>query len=110
MKKLNVIENLEEVKIAFELMEGKSIVQYIGEYSLEDALTLLNKYTMELKKYYSVRKEYPKYIPGTIATIYGKGGIHRYFLNPNGTIRFSIFHMSYKDVSKDAESLGFIID
>jgi len=104
MKKLNVIKDLEKVKLAFELMEGKSIVQCTGEYSLEGAIILLNKY------FEYIKENDPEFNFDTIATIYGKGGVHRYFLNPNGTIRFSIFHMGYKDVSKDAESLGFIID
>jgi len=100
---LNVQKNVDDVIAAFELMEGRNIAYGEGPYSVVNAL---RKYS----KYLEHKKELP-YVcdPETIAIIYGNGGIHRYFLKPNGTIVFSTFHMGWKDVSADAKSLGFII-
>ena len=100
---LNILKDLKEVRIAFELMEGKAIAYGTGSYSIESALIDLERFReyKEIDKYFSFL---------TVAVIYGSGGVHRYFVRPDGTIKFSTFHMGWKDVSKDAKLLGFIID
>ena len=90
------IQDFEEVKIAFQLMEGDNIANATGPYSLDNAIKNFNSGNYDLEC-------------SSVAIIYGLGGIHRYYLRPNGEIHFSKFHMGYKDVSKDAESLGFIV-
>ena len=85
-------------------MEGFAIAYGIGPCSINNAL-------IKIREYLDHKKEFPDMDdPSSVATIYGLGGQHRYYLRPDGTIRFSTFHMGFKDVSKDAESLGFIID
>ena len=90
------IKNYDEVKIALELMEGKSIANATGSLSLNDAFKAFENKNQDL-------------CGSSVAIIYGLGGIHRYFVRKDGTIHFSKYHMGFKDVTKDAESLGFIV-
>ena len=93
MKLLNIKDK--DIQIAFELLEGKEVAYNLkGLYSLDFAINYFKDHTM---------------IKSTII-IYGMGGLNRYYVNKDGSIRFSKFHMGYKDITKDVEALGFIID
>ena len=100
---LNILKDLVEVRVALELMEGFAIAYGIGPCSINNAL-------LEFDKYLDRKKEFPDMDdPVSVAIIYGLGGQHRYYLRPDGTIKFSKFHMGWKDVSAYASSLGFIV-
>jgi len=101
---LNILKDLVEVRMALELMEGEAIAYSDGPNSLEAALLEFSKYLKHKEKYPDIDD------PVSVAIIYGRFGVHRYFLKPDGTIKFSTFHMGWKDVRWDAASLGFIID
>jgi len=82
-----------DVRIAFELLEGKHIAYEMeGNYSVDFAINYHLNDT-----------------PKTTVTIYGMGGWNRYYVNVDGTIRFSRFHMG-KNIIDDVEALGFIVD
>ena len=82
-----------DVRIAFELLEGNHVAyEMTGNYSVDWAIDCHLSYT-----------------PKTTLTIYGMGGWNRYYVNVDGTIRFSRFHMG-KNIIDDVEALGFIVD
>ena len=95
MKLINIKDP--DVRVAFELLEGKHVAyEMTGNYSVDFAI------------------EYHKNNPEKTVTIYGMGGWNRYYVNTDGTIRFSRFHMSENIMSKNIlvviYDLGFIID
>ena len=82
-----------DVRVAFELLEGNHVAYEMeGNYSVDWAINYHLSCT-----------------PETTLTIYGMGGWNRYYVNVNGTIRFSRFHMG-KNIIDDVEALGFIVD
>ena len=100
MPLLNIADK--DIRIAFELLEGKDMAYNLkGLYSLDFAIDYFNKHSDKKHKGFSI---------WSTLVIYGMGGLNRYYVNEDGSIRFSTFHMGYKDITKDVEALGFIID
>jgi len=113
----------EELLKAFEALEGarwfwESISRPSG-YSVHDALKWLDETRAMLDKaaraewnekggdfldcWRKACAEWPESF-----CLYGNGGWHRFFVRPTGELVFSSFHAP-KEVSKEAEALGFRI-
>ena len=98
MKLINIKDP--DVCVAFELLEGKHVAyEMTGNYSVDSAIN----YHLHESKYLENNT------PQAVLTIYGMGGWNRYYVNTDGTIRFSRFHMG-KNIIDDVKALGFIID
>jgi hypothetical protein len=90
-KHLNLLNNRADVLAAFELMEGKHTLESKGRNSMKAAIEWL---------------ENPD--EGSY-TVYGDGGLHRYFVRNNGDIEFSALHVGWQNTVKKAIDLGFKI-
>jgi len=91
---LNLLKNREETLVAFGLMEGDLVAKRKGKYTIDDAIEWLKG-----------NPEDGNYV------IYGDGGTNRYFVYPNGDIKFSAGHAMYpsKQTIQKAKDLGFQI-
>lgn len=98
------IQNIDDLKAAFELM-GDGIA-LIGDdfYSLNGAIKTYNNVLINMTHEELLEKG--NQTTGVI--IYGKAGFHRYFVKYNGSVCFSAFHSQYHN-TKNAEALGFEI-
>ena len=93
---LNFRKSKNDVLKAFELMEGQWILKEDGPYTVKGSLTWLEKVSENDEETF---------------TIYGSGGINRYFLHANGDVIFSEYHAKFpkeKSIAKALE-LGFKI-
>jgi hypothetical protein len=93
---LNFRKNKDAVLKAFEIMEGSWILNEDGAYSIKGAIKWLETVSENHEGDF---------------TIYGGGGINRYFVYPNGDVIFSEYHAKFpkeKSTSKAVE-LGFKI-
>jgi hypothetical protein len=91
---LNLTTNRQDTLTAFELMEGDYILRQKGDYTIDGAIEWLN--SMPEDGYY---------------VVYGNGGYNRYFVYPNGDVKFSAYHAEHpkKETTKKAQDLGFQI-
>jgi len=90
---LNLKTNKDDVLTALELMEGDWILRQKGNYTIAGAIDWLNNE------------------PDGFYAVYGSGGYNRYFVYPNGDVKFSAYHAEHpkKETTEKAKSLGFQI-
>jgi hypothetical protein len=101
---LNLLQNLEEVKAAFELMEGRIALENNSEYGFMGVLE-----RFQLVYFLNYRRTCKGKCFGFSAVIYGDGGMNRYFVKDDGNIYFSSHHAAWpkEETIEKAKSLGF---
>ena len=124
---LNLLSSSEEdLKTAFDLMEGNGFYNYSNnkpEYSIQSVKKELIKLIKEKNDFFERTGEWMNATEETIkmfeddfkdetltigVSIYGSGGINRYFVKKNGDILFSRMHGD-KKTTQNAQDLGFEI-
>jgi hypothetical protein len=96
---MNIKTNPEGVKSAFRIFENEDIEKSHG---WKDWIHFLELENSDLPE--SVLEEMRE---GVVATIYGQGGWHRYYILGNGDVVFSRNHAMEEDLEK-VEKAGFL--
>lgn len=95
---LNLLTSLDVVKAAFVKMEDKAALENDGEYGFAGVLMRFQEFQESKNKYF-----------GFSATVYGTGGVNRYFVTKDGNMRFSAYHAAWpkEETVEKAKKLGF---
>ncbi len=107
---INVLEDPDNAKAAFDLMEGEGWWDgsiHADRYGKDHPMYANSLAAWIAYRSWNYHEEQPKYSHGFGPEIYGSCGYHRYYIKKDGTAVYSVHHG--QDDADDAKSLGFLL-